>query len=114
MKIKEEAAVMAVREAQIRQEEERLRRDKREFDRERSLFDEEKERIGKLGLEVQKKSLEIEELCSVSCAISNSCYFCSEHTFLCDFSRYVLVLGHRIIKPPKLQILVHEYLTVSD
>lgn len=49
----------------MKQEEERLRRDKQEFERRRGGFDEERDRIGKLGLEVQKRSREIEELCSV-------------------------------------------------
>ena len=55
-----------MREAQLKQEEERLRREKLEFERKRSGFDEERDRIGKLGLEVQKRSREIDELCSVS------------------------------------------------
>lgn len=50
----------------MKQEEERLRREKLEFERQRSGFDEERDRIGKLGLEVQKRSREIDELCSVS------------------------------------------------
>lgn len=55
-----------MREAQLKQEEERLRREKLEFERQRSGFDGERDRIGKLGLEVQKRSREIDELCSVS------------------------------------------------
>lgn len=55
-----------MREAQLKQEEERLRREKLEFERQRSGFDDERDRIGKLGLEVQKRSREIDELCSVS------------------------------------------------
>ena len=50
----------------MKQEEEKFRREKQEFERNRSGFDEERDRIGKLGLEVQKRSREIEELCSVS------------------------------------------------
>jgi len=64
VKIKEDAAALSVREAQLKQEEERLRREKLEFERQRSGFDEERDRIGKLGLEVQKRSREIDELCS--------------------------------------------------
>ena len=74
MKIKEDAAALSVREAQLKQEEERLRREKLEFERQRSGFEEERDRIGKLGLEVQKRSREIDELCSVShCLASVNC-----------------------------------------
>lgn len=55
----------------MKQEEERLRREKLEFERQRSGFDDERDRIGKLGLEVQKRSREIEELCSVSHCFAN-------------------------------------------
>ena len=74
MKIKEDAAALSVREAQLKQEEERLRREKLEFERQRSGFDDERDRIGKLGLEVQKRSREIDELSSVShCFTSVNC-----------------------------------------
>ena len=65
VRIKEESAALSVRDAQLKQEEERLKREKQEFERQRSGFDEERDRIGKLGLEVQKRSREIDELCSV-------------------------------------------------
>lgn len=66
VKIKEDAASLNVREAQLKQQEERLRREQEEFERKRIGFEEERDRIGKLGLEVQKRSREIEELCAVS------------------------------------------------
>ena len=66
VKIKEDAAALNVREAQLKQQEERLRREQEEFERKRIGFEEERDRIGKLGLEVQKRSREIEELCAVS------------------------------------------------
>ena len=66
VKIKEDAATLNVREAQLKQQEERLRREQEEFERKRIGFEEERDRIGKLGLEVQKRSREIEELCAVS------------------------------------------------
>nr|XP_058970698.1 fas-binding factor 1-like isoform X2 [Pocillopora verrucosa] len=64
VKIKEDAATLNVREAQLKQQEERLRREQEEFERKRIGFEEERDRIGKLGLEVQKRSREIEELCA--------------------------------------------------
>lgn len=66
VKIKEDAAALNVREAQLKQQEERLKREQEEFERKRIGFEEERDRIGKLGLEVQKRSREIEELCAVS------------------------------------------------
>lgn len=65
IRIKEDAVALSVREAQLKQGEEKLKREKQEFERRRCGFDEERDRIGKLGLEVQKRSKEIEELCSV-------------------------------------------------
>lgn len=64
VKIKEDAAALNVREAQLKQEEERMRREKEELERKRIGFQEERDRVGRLGLEVQKRSREIEELCT--------------------------------------------------
>ena len=78
-----------MREAQLKQEEERLRREKLEFERQRSGFDEERDRIGKLGLEVQKRSREIDELCSVShCIFSQAAgsFVLKEHDGSCHGS----------------------------
>lgn len=63
IRIKEDAVALSVREAQLKQGEEKLKREKQEFERRRCGFDDERDRIGKLGLEVQKRSREIEELC---------------------------------------------------
>ena len=73
-KIKEDTAALTVRETQLKQEEERLGREKRELERQRSSFDEERDRIGRLGLEVRKRSEEIEELCEVGfCVVFSIC-----------------------------------------
>ena len=71
IRIKEDAVALSVREAQLKQGEEKLKREKQEFERRRCGFDDERDRIGKLGLEVQKRSREIEELCLVrSCVLT--------------------------------------------
>ena len=83
-KIKEDTAALTVRETQLKQEEERLGREKRELERQRSSFDEERDRIGRLGLEVRKRSEEIEELCevgfwvvfSICCLVLSFCFWC--------------------------------------
>ncbi|XP_048575704.1 fas-binding factor 1 homolog isoform X2 [Nematostella vectensis] len=62
--VKQDAAALSVRQAQMKQQEESLARDKREFERRKESFEEEKDRIGKLSLEVQQRSQEIGELCA--------------------------------------------------
>ncbi|XP_031567504.1 fas-binding factor 1 homolog [Actinia tenebrosa] len=63
-KIKEDAAALGVRQAQLKQEEDALRREKRDFSLRLERFEEEKDRIGKLSLEVQRRSEEIGKLCT--------------------------------------------------
>lgn len=112
IRIKEDAVALSVREAQLKQGEEKLKREKQDFERQRSGFDEERDRIGKLGLEVKKRSREIEELCSVkSCVLTKGaglalftnlawvqflCFLCQEAAQVRDEGEQALELAERV------------------
>ena len=65
-KIKEDSAGLVARQSQVKQDEEMLQKEKLSRERVRSDVEQEKDRIGKLGLELQQRSRDIEELSRVS------------------------------------------------
>ena len=70
-KIKEDSAGLMVRQTLMKQEEEKLAKEKKDLENARATFEEEKDRIGKLGLELQKRSRDIEELSVVRTSLCN-------------------------------------------
>ena len=65
-KVKQDSAALDALQAHLKEEEGKLARDRREFEQRVETFEKEKDRIGKLSLEVQRRSEEIGELCTVS------------------------------------------------
>lgn len=58
----EDTAALNAREAQLKREQEELRREKRIFMDKQEQWNKEKEHIGKLGLELERRAQEIDEL----------------------------------------------------
>ena len=66
VRLAEDTAALDAREAQLRRDQEELRREKRIFMDKHDKWNTEKDRIGKLGLELEKRAHEIDEVSLVS------------------------------------------------
>ena len=66
IRLAEDTAAVHAKETQVKRDQDELSREKREFTQKQEKWNAEKEHIGKLGLEVEKRAQEIEELSLVS------------------------------------------------
>ena len=66
VRLAEDSAALEAREAQLKRDQEELRREKRIFVDKQDKWNTEKDRIGKLGLELEKRAQEIDEVSLVS------------------------------------------------
>ena len=66
MRLAEDSAALEAREAQLKRDQEELRREKRIFVDKQDKWNTEKDRIGKLGVELEKRAQEIDEVSLVS------------------------------------------------
>ena len=66
VRLAEDSAALEARETQLRRDQEELRRERRMFVDNRDKWNAEKDRIGKLGMELEKRAQEIDEVSLVS------------------------------------------------
>ena len=66
VRLAEDSAALEAREAQLKRDQEELRREKRIFVDKQDKWNTEKDRVGKLGLELEKRAQEIDEVSLVS------------------------------------------------
>jgi hypothetical protein len=69
VRLAEDTAALDAREAQLRRDREGLRSEKRIFMDKQDKWNSEKDRIGNLGLELEKRAQEIDEVSLVRCLI---------------------------------------------
>lgn len=66
IRLAEDTAAVNAQETRLKRDQDELSREKREFTQKQEQWNTEKEHIGKLGLEVEKRAQEMEEVSLVS------------------------------------------------